>query len=99
MFEAIHKETGEIFNLFKLGKNPDNTINFLLSSCDQKLLLCPLCFEPVTMQQAEHKIWLFVCGSSKCKIPDFEDDAQRDEFQRKEEDYYNPKHYIDDDDY
>ena len=97
IFEAINMNTGETINLLKLGADPANKIKPISVLCSQKKLLCPFCREAVSLKHLEDQIWRFTCDSPQCSQVDFADDKRQDEFQRKEEKYYNPEHFLDDD--
>lgn len=100
MFGAISKDTGKVINLFRLSEhnfNEYDPIIFLRSLCAHQILLCIFCGAPVSLYQAEHNIWCFFCDSPDHSSSAFLHQIEPNDFQKKEEDYYNPEHFEDDD--
>lgn len=99
MFSAINKHSGLGENIFAKKNKPAPDVKFLQSCCDQGILLCHLCKTPVIFEQQEHKIWAFVCENPKHRKSFHVYDSEPDDFRKKEEDYYSPEHFEDDDIY
>ena len=96
-FKATNKKNNEIINLLRLGARSNLKIPIIAEWCEQKVLLCSSCKEPVTLQYLDCQIWCFLCYSQKCNHLDFTDAKYLDEFQRKEDDFYNPDDFFDGD--
>lgn len=97
--KAIHKITGEVISAYDpywSGKE-----QYLLESTKKDLLLCSDCKNPVTVIIYEDQAipFYFFCNSELEHIDFLDPDSPiHDDFAEKEEEYYNPEHFENEED-